>query len=84
LPPVAPFNVILVSAGSPDVPSCLKEQLAIGGRLVIPVGLAHNRQNLIRIVRRNETEFDKVVISAVNFVPLVGRHGWSESGPCAV
>ncbi|HEV7855587.1 MAG TPA: methyltransferase domain-containing protein, partial [Herminiimonas sp.] len=84
LPSVAPFDAILVSAGSPDVPSCLKEQLAVGGRLVIPVGLAHNRQTLVRIIRRNDTEFDQAVISAVNFVPLVGRHGWSESDTCAV
>lgn len=84
LPSVARFDAIIVSAGSPDVPSCLKEQLAVGGRLVIPVGLAHNRQNLVRIIRRNDTEFDQTVISAVNFVPLVGRHGWSDSGTCGV
>src|SRR5213075_2858615 len=50
-PAAAPFDAILVSAGGPRVPEALKQQLAIGGRLVIPVGEAERRQTLKRIIR---------------------------------
>ena len=76
----APFDAILVAAGSPAVPQALKEQLAIGGRLVIPVGETGIDQRLLRIRRNSETEFREEELAAVRFVPLVGEQGWAENG----
>ena len=72
----APFDAILVSAGAPDVPESLKAQLAIGGRLVIPVGREIHAQELIRITRRSATQFDREDLADVRFVPLIGEQGW--------
>jgi protein-L-isoaspartate(D-aspartate) O-methyltransferase len=71
-PDAAPFDAILVSAGAPSVPLALKEQLKIGGRLVIPVGPTRFVQELIRITRRNETSFVSENLADVCFVPLIG------------
>lgn len=70
----APFDAILVSAAAPAVPQPLVDQLADGGRLVIPVGLTDHQQ-LFRIVKEgNRTTEQKLF--ACRFVPLVGRFGW--------
>jgi protein-L-isoaspartate(D-aspartate) O-methyltransferase len=79
-PEAAPFTAILVAAGGPAVPPALKQQLAIGGRLVIPVGQVERRQNLLKITRRSATDFDEEDLGAVMFVPLIGAHGWAEDG----
>jgi erythromycin esterase-like protein len=79
-PEAAPFDAILVAAGGPDVPSALKEQLAIGGRLVIPVGEEERHQTLIKLTRRSATEFEEENLGAVAFVPLIGEQGWAEDG----
>src|SRR5215210_85745 len=79
-PKAAPFDAILVAAGGPDVPPPLKQQLAVGGRLVIPVGSEEREQKLLKISRRSETEFDQEDLGDVMFVPLVGRQGWAEDG----
>jgi protein-L-isoaspartate(D-aspartate) O-methyltransferase len=76
LPRYAPYQAIMVTAASPAVPQPLLEQLADGGRLVIPVG-GHGSQMLERW-RRLGTEFDQEQILAVAFVPLCGAHGWKE------
>ena len=76
-PAAAPFNAIIVSAGSPDIPETLKRQLAIGGRLVIPVGLRGHEQMLTRLTRRAEDAFESERLMPVSFVPLVGRYGWT-------
>ena len=73
----APYDAILVSAGAPDVPRSLKEQLGIGGRLVIPVGEHAHAQELLRLVRVSEREYQKESLTYVRFVPLVGEEGWS-------
>ena len=78
-PEAAPFDAIVVSAGGPAVPRALKEQLAIGGRLVIPVGERH-RQNLMKITRRDQTHYEEDDLGPVAFVPLIGEHGWAEDG----
>jgi protein-L-isoaspartate(D-aspartate) O-methyltransferase len=75
----APFAGIVVAAGGPDLPQTLLQQLAIGGRLVIPVGTSR-AQNLVRVTRVGETEFRREDLGAVMFVPLIGAHGWSETG----
>ena len=73
----APFDAILVAAGGPRVPESLKRQLAIGGRLVIPVG-EDLPQNLLRVTRLAEDRFEEEDLGMVNFVPLVGEEGWIE------
>jgi protein-L-isoaspartate(D-aspartate) O-methyltransferase len=70
------FDGIIVTAGATDVPSVLKEQLADGGRLVIPVGPRYS-QNLLRITRRSD-EFITEDFTACVFVPLIGKYGWKE------
>src|SRR3989440_6848653 len=79
-PEAAPFDAILVAAGGPEVPPALKEQLAIGGRLVIPVGEEARYQNLIKLTRKSEAEFVEENLGAVAFVPLIGEQGWTEDG----
>jgi protein-L-isoaspartate(D-aspartate) O-methyltransferase len=79
-PEAAPFDAILVSAGGPDVPPALKHQLAIGGRLVIPVGGEERSQDLLKITRTGKTAFAEENLGSVRFVPLVGKGGWPEPG----
>ena len=71
----APYDAILVSAASPDVPQPLLDQLADGGRLLIPVG-GRGEQRLLLITRCG-AEFAREELSPVRFVPLVGDHGWA-------
>lgn len=71
----APYDAILVAAGSPDVPAPLVRQLKVGGRLVIPVGENQKSQRLIRITR-TEDNFFAEDFGACAFVPLIGEHGW--------
>lgn len=70
LPNFAPFDKILVTAGADQIPENLKQQLKIGGRLVIPVGNT-KRQEMIEINRLSETEFKMVKHGGFNFVPLL-------------
>lgn len=75
-PEAAPYDAILVTAGSPTVPRALKEQLTVGGRLVCPTG-SRDVQRLIRIVR-TETGFTEAHGISCIFVPLIGEQGWPE------
>ena len=77
-PDHAPYEAIVVAAGGPDVPASLREQLTIGGRLVIPVGPSVRSQRLVRVTRTGEHAFDEEELMAVAFVPLVGEEGWDE------
>jgi protein-L-isoaspartate(D-aspartate) O-methyltransferase len=79
-PEVAPFDVIIVSAHGPQVPDSLKNQLASGGRLIIPVGGWETAQELLKITRKGATEYEEESLGAVRFVPLIGEHGWAEDG----
>jgi protein-L-isoaspartate(D-aspartate) O-methyltransferase len=76
-PDEAPFDVVLVAAGGPAVPQALKEQLDIGGRLIMPVGPGRDDQRLVRIVRRDATHFEEQDLGGVRFVPLIGQQGWA-------
>ena len=76
----APFDAIIVSAGGPVVPHALKEQLALGGRLVIPVGEHLRGQRLLKITRCDQTHYDEDDLGQVAFVPLIGEQGWAEDG----
>lgn len=75
-PEQSPFDGIVVTAGGPDVPATLKQQLKIGGRLVIPVGTSTWYQKLVRVTRTSETEFETEDLVPVRFVPLIGEEGW--------
>lgn len=70
LPEFAPYDKILVTAGSREVPTHLKTQLAIGGKLVIPVGDAETQQ-MYRIIRLSEQEFAAEVFDSFRFVPFL-------------
>ncbi len=80
LPEHAPYDAIIVSAGGPEVPESLLEQLADGGRLVIPVGREPRSQELLRVVRTSEGHFDRESLGRVQFVPLIGTEGWAADG----
>ena len=75
----APYDVILVSAGAPDVPEALKGQLALGGRLVIPVDRGDRTQDLVRITRVGPSDYHRLTLEPVRFVPLIGAQGWKET-----
>jgi protein-L-isoaspartate(D-aspartate) O-methyltransferase len=70
----APYDAILVTAGSPAVPTPLSEQLSDGGRLLIPIG-ERDEQILTLFTKRGE-ELDRRDIGAARFVPLIGKYGW--------
>jgi len=70
----SPFDAILVTAGSPDIPQPLIDQLAAGGRLVIPVGDAFI-QELFRVTK-TEAGVKKEDMGGCRFVKLIGEHGW--------
>ena len=74
----APFDAIVVAAGGPEVPRQLKEQLAIGGRLVIPVGTSLRSQHLIKVTRTSKNDYVEEDLGGVRFVPLIGAAGWEE------
>ncbi len=76
----APYDAILVSAGGPEVPRSLLEQLSIGARLVIPVGTELRSQELLRFRRTGEFTYDEESLGRVQFVPLIGTEGWSVDG----
>lgn len=76
-PEQAPFDAIIVTAGAPVVPQPYLDQLAIGGRLVIPVG-SGSSQILKRYTRTADQSFAEEDLLDCRFVPLIGEYGWSE------
>lgn len=78
-PEAAPFDAILVAACGPDIPAALREQLQIGGRLVLPVGHPGNSQRLVRIRRHGPDGYDIDDLGPVTFVPLIGAQGWGKN-----
>lgn len=82
-PEAAPFDAIVVAAGGPQVPASLRDQLAVGGRLVIPVGPAQRVQRLMRITRTGRDDFQEEDLGGVSFVPLIGAEGWEDRRPSA-
>ena len=78
-PEEAPFDAIVVSAGSPEeIPPPLLEQLTIGGRLVIPAGSEH-LQKLWQVIRIGADDYQRKDLGSVRFVPLIGKDGWQDS-----
>ena len=76
----APYDAIVVAAGGPEVPQALLEQLAPGGRLVIPIGPEPRTQSLVRVRRRPDGTLAHEDLGGVRFVPLIGAQGWREEG----
>ncbi|HEY8077423.1 MAG TPA: protein-L-isoaspartate(D-aspartate) O-methyltransferase, partial [Labilithrix sp.] len=79
LPAHAPYDAIAVAASGPRVPQALRDQLAIGGRLVMPVGV-EDGQHLVRVTRLGEDEWSEERLIDVTFVPLIGAAAWPERG----
>lgn len=73
----APFDVIIVTAGAPDVPQILIDQLDTGGRLVIPVG-NRSEQTLTRITKSDDNTFIRETLVGCRFVKLMGKFGWTD------
>lgn len=76
LPAHAPYDAIVVTAGAPEVPQALKDQLAVGGRLVIPVGRAERTQRMLLLVKQDDGTFAEEDYGMCAFVPLKGKQGW--------
>ncbi len=74
-PDEAPFDSIIVTAGGPAIPQPLVEQLADGGRMVIPVGEQDEQE--LKLIRYEGGEVSVTSITRVRFVNLVGQHGWA-------
>ena len=74
VPERAPYDAILVAAGAPAAPQSLKQQLAEGGRLVIPVSV--NSHQDLKVITRRGDRFEEEDLGAVRFVPLMGAEGW--------
>lgn len=78
-PERAPYQGIIFSAGAPKVPDALRAQLAVGGRLVGPIGRSPYAQELIRVQRSDEHSCSSEKWGGVRFVPLIGEGAWSEA-----
>lgn len=77
----SPYQGILVTAGAPDIPPSLVEQLAPGGCLVIPIG-SHDRQRLVRVTLKPDgTSSARETLMECRFVPLIGHEGWQDAEP---
>ena len=76
LPEKAPFDAIIIAAAGPRVPEALRAQLAMGGRLIMPVGSASGPQKLTCVTRDGEENFRTEDLAPVSFVPLIGAQGW--------
>ena len=74
-PSQAPFDRILVTAGAPNIPASLVDQLKPGGILVIPVG-NNKQQQMIRVTKDQQGKITKKAFDYFSFVPLVGKEGW--------
>lgn len=72
----APYDAIAVAAGGPEVPKALLDQLAPGGRLIMPVGPVQTEQVLVRVTRQDATHLRTESLGEVRFVPLIGEQGW--------
>lgn len=77
-PEHAPYAAIVVTAAGPRVPPALLEQLAVGGRLVMPVETMPHFQRLVRVFRTGKDDYRYEDREEVAFVPLIGAHGWPE------
>ena len=78
-PDEAPFDAILAAASGSHVPEPLVDQLAPGGRLVMPIGEPGWVQELVKLTKRPDGTTERKNLGGVRFVPLIGEEGWRES-----
>ncbi len=78
-PAGAPYDAIVVAAGAPRLPRILMDQLAPGGRLVVPVGPA-DAQEVMRVIR-DARDFSIHTLGGCRFVPLIGEGAWAKDDP---
>jgi protein-L-isoaspartate(D-aspartate) O-methyltransferase len=83
-PAQAPYDGIVVTAGGPKIPQALQTQLAVGGRLVMPVGVHPRFQMLTRVTRQRTGTLQHEKLSPVCFVPLIGAEGWEDDEEMAL
>ena len=79
-PEGAPYDAILAAASGSHVPQPLIDQLAPGGRLVMPVGSQAWSQKLVKLTKLENGEVERMSLGEVRFVPLIGEEGWKDSG----
>jgi protein-L-isoaspartate(D-aspartate) O-methyltransferase len=79
-PDAQPFDAIVAAAGGPGIPQTWRDQLALGGRLVMPVGGARAQQ-LVKLIRRSKRYYVQENLGDVRFVPLIGAHGFPAEPP---
>jgi protein-L-isoaspartate(D-aspartate) O-methyltransferase len=75
-PEEAPFEALIITAASPDIPEPLLEQLAPNGRMIIPVGDRYSQT--LKKITKTETGFEEEDLCGVRFVSLIGEHGWKD------
>lgn len=75
----APFDAILAAASGSHVPAALLEQLAKGGRIVMPIGSPGWVQELVKVTKRADGTVEKENLGGVRFVPLIGEEGWKDA-----
>ncbi len=78
LPDSAPFDAIICTASGPELPDSYKRQVAVGGRIVMPVGNKSGGQRLVAVTRSGEERFEEEDLGFVRFVPLIGAEAWEE------
>jgi protein-L-isoaspartate(D-aspartate) O-methyltransferase len=78
-PDEAPFDAILAAASGSHVPKALLDQLAEGGRIVMPLGSPGWVQELVRVTKRADGTVDRENLGGVRFVPLIGEEGWKDA-----
>jgi len=76
----APYDAIIAAAGGPHIPEIWRKQLAVGGRIVMPVGRDRHYQRLVKLVRCGEDDYQTCSLGEVSFVPLVGADAWPAPG----
>lgn len=75
----SPYDAIIVTAGAPDIPEPLLQQLAPEGRMVLPVGQNRSAQTLLKIKKDKSGRITRTNLGGCRFVDLVGKHGWLEN-----
>lgn len=73
----APFDIIIITAASPEVPEVLKQQLNVDGKMIVPVGKNSFNQKM-KLIKRNKDRFETIDLGEFLFVPLIGKYGFAE------
>jgi len=79
VPDEAPFEAIIATASGPEVPDSFRDQIAVDGTIVMPVGSKTGGQRMVAVTRTGEANYDEDDLGFVRFVPLIGEEGWEEA-----